>query len=279
MAKSGLLRFDGQRWQRDQTFDQVIFSALDFAGPNNGWAVGRSDAGSRAFMVAARYDGQSWTLFTDFNAIGFLRDVATFADGTAWAIGDSYGGGSQPSQNIYRFAGGSWNRVDLPHQVPGGLGRLQSLSMPSANEGWAGGFNGIYNNNTGRYHLWPMMLHLKDGVWREESLPITDGTYNIHQVAMNNANEGWAIFSPDLDSTKGGQLLRYADGRWQIAADPLAGSGCSVHRIGLLPASSQGWLSLTDCPDGRERRVWLDNGTFVEDSVGGPRCARCVRLA
>ena len=150
--------------------------------------------------------------------------------------------------------------------------------MPSANEGWAGGFNGIYNNNTGRYHLWPMMLHLKDGVWREEPLPL-DGTYAIHQIVMNNANEGWAISSSDLDDTNGGRLLHYTDGRWQIAADPLPGSGCSVHRIGLLPASSQGWLSLTDCPDGRERRVWLDNGTFVEDSVGGPRCARCVRLA
>ena len=84
-----------------------------------------------------------------------------------------------------------------------------------------------------------MMLHLKDGVWREEPLPL-DGTYAIHQIVMNNVNEGWAISSSDLDDTNGGRLLHYTDGRWQIAADPLPGSGCSVHRIGLLPASSQG---------------------------------------
>jgi hypothetical protein len=265
-ARSGLLSYDGHAWSRGQSFDQTSFLALDFAGPSNGWAVGARYTANQALMAVAHFDGRSWTLSPDFGANGNLRDVAAFSDGTAWAVGEAYAQRSAtPLHRIYHFDGAAWSRIELPEAEFGANGMLNSLSMVGPGEGWAGGIFG-YAGESGARALRPVILHLKDGRWTEQPLPDL-GRATIHQVVMKNASEGWAIAAEDLNA-QDGQLLRYQDGAWRFAAGSVPTNNCSVRSVGLVPGTDRGWMSLVRCPDGRERRLRMDNGGFSEDAIG-----------
>ncbi|HYF61613.1 MAG TPA: hypothetical protein VD886_02300 [Herpetosiphonaceae bacterium] len=277
---SGLLRYDGRAWRREPVFEGYSYSwlALDFSGPNNGWAVGVETTGSRIMMAAARYDGREWTLARDIAENGgILRDITVFGDGTALAVGEAYAlRSSTPMHRVFRFDGAGWSQVALPVESFGTNGMLTSLSMVGPGEGWAGGIFG-YAGESGAAALRPVILRLKDGRWTEEALPEL-GRATVRKIVMKDAGEGWAIASEDISIHQDSQLLRYKDGAWSLdTAVPTA--GCVVRSIGLIPGTGRGWVSLVRCPDGRERRLRMENGAFSEDTGGAQFAPEAYALA
>lgn len=97
-------------------------------------------AGSASTL--ARFDGYRWTLHPLPQARGLVRDMATDADGTLWAIFEREG--------LARFDGQHWTLPDRPRF-------FQRFST---------------TRDAGRTTLWAMseysMTRLQDGVWRDD---------------------------------------------------------------------------------------------------------------
>ncbi len=83
---------------------------------------------------------------------------------------------------------------------------LRSIAMTSANDGWAVGYGGT-------------LLHYDGHAWKAETSPTTDDLYSIamspDSITMPSAKEGWAV-------GEAGTLLHYANGSWTKMSAPSA---------------------------------------------------------
>ena len=97
--------------------------------PVDGWAVGGLVSAPWDFTgIILRWNGVNWTPFATTSYI--LRSVEMLSGSEGWSVGNVSEGGTQ----ILRWNGTSWQ--EFPH--PNG-NELASVSMISANEGWAVG--------------------------------------------------------------------------------------------------------------------------------------------
>ncbi len=128
---------------------------------------------------------------------------------------------------------------------------LTSISMVSANEGWAVGASsralhdvpppvGASTNGP------PVILHYHNGQWTEQPLPeeLNNPTvsYVLRSVSMVSASEGWAVgqaVAPNVtDGIKDGILLHYTGGRWVMANDHL---GTQLQQV-YMRSATDGWI-------------------------------------
>ncbi len=156
-----------------------------------------------------------------------LSDLTMVSPDEGWAVGSvsstvsSSGGGAvtpTPSQQspesaralILHFHNCTWTPVATNY--PGA--RLSSISMDSANDGWAVG------DTLGK----PLALHYTNGAWTSVMLSeqsTLQGNYG--EVRMRSSDEGWIV----VESTNGQQgnissgLLHLAYGHWSTVNVPL----------------------------------------------------------
>lgn len=127
---------------------------------------------------------------------GGIRDVAVVSPTDIWAVGGIGTPNDSRSQDvlILHFDGKLWHRS--PESFPGAS--LSSISMVSANEGWASGAIDVGN---------PFLLHYINGHWRDArtslTLPNTPGLkyLTLDKIQMASATSGWMLASPVVNQT------------------------------------------------------------------------------
>ena len=113
-----------------------------------------------------------------------VLDVAVVSPTDIWAVGDVYLGAAYVSLQMH-FDGKYWQRS--PDQFP--FVTLTSISMVSANDGWACGTTG---------DLKPALLHYSGGHWHDATASLDTRPFKIPQaslseVHMASATTGWAL--------------------------------------------------------------------------------------
>ena len=124
---------------------------------------------------------------------GEISDVAVISPRDIWAVGyvrTPDGSGSQDALLLH-FDGREWRRS--PENFPGA--GLLSVSMVSADEGWASGVIGAEQ---------PFLLHFTNGHWRDArasiSISNTPGLKSLplFKLQMASATSGWMLAQPML---------------------------------------------------------------------------------
>ncbi len=102
---------------------------------------------------------------------------------------------------------------------------LRSVSMISANDGWAGG---VVDHRNSDNNLKAALFHYSDGKWQEYASNFSKYTESIYAISMSSASEGWA--AGDFD-----YMLHYKDGTWTEVASPVSST---IESISALAANN-----------------------------------------
>jgi hypothetical protein len=288
-AGSGIYRLENSEWRRFSGAAGTTFlSAISLASPDIKYIVGSETERQPPYasnVLILRYLNGDWrdeSLIARVDGStgphpGALNDIVAQPDNTAWAIG------TQPSdvQDAPRplllyHDGGNWHDV-TPAEWR--YGNLTSLAMVSPTEGWASGSLGRPDGE-GTDALRAAILHLKDGVWTEQSLPdvptSVNEVFSISDLQIAGADEAWAIetvtaYATTIPSCPFGYLLHYSAGAWSLVAPEALGDR-SITAIGLLPGTNRGWVSLGGCQAPGQntvaQRARFDNGAITIDTSG-----------
>lgn len=175
--------------------------------------------------------------------------ISLVSSSEGWAVG---------AENHFRTHGmiahyqnGSWMPVSLPANAPA----LYSVSMLSASEGWAVGFEGaIFHYHNGQWSSvssqvsstlysvfmlspddgWAVgtdILHYQQRAWT--LVPVQIPQLDLQSLVMLSAHEGWAV-------GRGGQILHYTGGQWQMVPSPLTGGGFNLTSVAFT-SPEEGW--------------------------------------
>lgn len=219
-ARATIWRWDGGAWSVETTRQTTNgYWAVDFVSRNDGWAVGAFSSSPPTYGLQ-HWNGSAWEVYQSSFFPNILVDVDMVSSDAAWAVGTD--------GEIYRWDGNAWT---LQANLPTGL---NTISMVSATEGWAGG------GNTSQAAL----AHYVGGQWVD--YPISAAN-NIEAIDMVDANEGWAGGI--------GMLFNYKNGTWSRVS-----SSMSVYGIYMVDAN-EGWAV------GGEGAIWhYQNGTWTQQA-------------
>jgi hypothetical protein len=265
-----LFRFDGRHWRVDQTLygDKDTRNAiwdLSFADRSHGWAGGASWFRTTPTLKFGRYDGAGWTWTTEFRgkdgrltaSPGVIYAIAALPGGQALALGSVL---EQPL--LFKHDGVEWSDI-TPADWPEGR-VLTNLTMVSPTEGWAGGSEGER----------AVMVHFKDGVWRDAELPAMSSQTYVAAIEMNGPDQGWAVVNSYMKGVgsmcTGSAFLRYSDGAWTFVT-PEQPMLRPIVAFGLIPGTDQGWATLGVCGGASSRsaeRRRFDAGQLLADPAG-----------
>ena len=179
---------------------------------------------------------------------GDIGAVAVVSPSDIWAVGGIGTSNASGSQDVVllHFDGKEWHRS--PESFPGAA--LLSISMVSADEGWASGFIGASQ---------PFLLHFSGGHWRNanRSLTITMGnlqSLSLYKIAMASPTSGWMLAQPSfanqtqLPPTQVYEYLKVgSDYRWEPI---ISWDGVSIRALSVVS----------------EREVWFA-GSYQEKGV------------
>jgi len=272
--------YDGVSWREVSLPVSTQFNAIAAISPTDIWIAGDGTWSGvpDGNATILHYDGKSWMRqatprLSDYFSITSLSMVSP-NDG--WAVGSAMVDGSKgyypPTGAILHYANGTWRLAkSLPNT------ELQTVSMDSATDGWAGG-NLVSLSQTGKMGPnqspiqsdTPKLWRYRDGQWGEISAPRssltpaniqTDG--QILSITMFSATDGWMIAGLDrgiqtLDQTAllGPDIFHLEQGRWIQVNTPIVQQRRSVDII------QAGFLS----PDefwGIGNAIWWDERTTV----------------
>ncbi|HEY7832363.1 MAG TPA: hypothetical protein VIG30_02255 [Ktedonobacterales bacterium] len=239
-----ILHYDGTAWRQVASPTQGGFTQVQMLSATDGWAVGDAFANGGLF----HYDGHAWTPRPapassvdggagvprpiSFTAISMLSPT----DG--WAIGSLPNNGLgkltsitpatgsaviEPSvliTYILRYHNGTWSVDDTLTNLPSQLNSLQSISMSSADEGWAaGGTTTLKGAQPIVQSL--LLLHYTGGAWHRVPDPLAGSTYHAAdfvRIAMPAADDGWITAMQNSASKP--IALHYDGSRWNVVPLP-----------------------------------------------------------
>ena len=162
-----ILRYDGTGWTLDARVPGALLHGVSVVSPTDAWAVG-SDGGAPLLL---RYTGTKWQRVAAPSDAGdgTLSSVSMVSANEGWAVGSANGGniydinGTFTVTNVIllHYSHGAWTSV-IPPNVPGA--ETTSVSMVSANEGWAVGQVIVRHGSQG-VEITPLLFHYLDGTW------------------------------------------------------------------------------------------------------------------
>jgi photosystem II stability/assembly factor-like uncharacterized protein len=260
-----ILRYRNGEWARTAGPSSGTLRAVDFAGPDDGWAAGSSGMlryrdGSwgeldesapkdvaAIHLVSAddgwavgghgnifRYDGEAWRTYTS-PTTDSMTDIEMVTSEEGWAVG--FNG------TVLHYSDGTWNEVAVRWEPDT---RIRAIDMVRADEGWAVGFRILSPG-----YAVGTILHYRAGVWTQGPSPADEPLWDLD---MLTAGEGWSVgHEPDclFHVPCSGVILHYRDGTWEIAArpesEPLAVHMLSPYRgwavgYGLIRYQSAEWV-------------------------------------
>ncbi len=202
--------------------------------------IGGAAFGVQSSALAARAAPQAnpchVTSLSSFGASASnIAGVAVGPRCAVWAVGG--GGGSAPSDLIYRWSGRAWRRVPSPKVK---FASLAGVTAAAATTTWAvgGRFNGRVDQT--------FILHLTKRGWRRVSSPDPAGTRknNVLNAVTADRSEAFAVgFSQTNVSYHGKALiLRWNGRRWSAMPSPaIAHSVLTMLSAVALTSPSNGW--------------------------------------
>jgi hypothetical protein len=281
-AGSGIYRLENSAWRRFSGAAGTTFlRAISLAGQDVQYIVGSETERQPPYasnVLILRYLNGDWRNSSFISQEdgstalhpGSLNDIVAQPDNTAWAVGEQPSDLQDwPRPLVLHHDGTNWHDTT---PAAWRYGRLLSLAMISPDEGWAAGVLGRPGGE-GPDAVRPAIVHLKDGAWTEEALPalpISSQPFSIYGITLGGPGEAWAIFFDAGTDCSFGSLLHYS-GAWSLVP-PAMLQNRSVTRIGLLPGTNRGWVSLGGCQARGHhmvaQRAHFDNGAIAVDSSG-----------
>jgi hypothetical protein len=141
--------------------------------------------------------------------VPYLLGVSMDSADDGWAVGYDGHGGAGFALHDQR---GVWTKQPLTVQSADAGLSLTPLGaqMISATDGWI--YGSIGQNIT--LPTRAAILHLTNGVWREEALPA--GLTALHAVSFVSPTTGWALAYRTRDLNTDAVILKYAAGHWSV---------------------------------------------------------------
>lgn len=172
-----------------------------------------------------------------------LSDLALVSSTEGWAVGYAEPCATSRARScvplLRHYLNGTWSSVPLPFP-----GWLTTISLLSARDGWAGGYDGL-------------LLHYDGVTWQQVT---TQQNLSFLQLQMLSDTDGWAIgFS---DASPGSSIWRYNGHTWTPQA-PL--SGLSLGRQYKLTAQALAMVSPTE--------GWVTGALIQQVQDGAPATA------
>jgi Putative zinc-finger len=155
---------------------------------------------------------------------------------------------------------------NLHMPVPAGS-TISSISMLTANDGWAAGYipptGGSPGQNTGASSIRSFFVHFHNGVWTlaPDSFPV--GSI-VDSLVMISPNEGWAVGY--TDGTNGGTAFKprvwhFTGGHWQLTTIPVLPEDGSISVDAIYaPTPDFVWISASPHYD-------VKNATVTQQQV------------
>jgi hypothetical protein len=139
-----IVRFNGSTWSavgspNQGTLNNGLNGVSMISGA--GWAVGFYQAGGYQ-PLAMSWNGTKWSLNlpAKFPSDSLFTDVATLADGTAWAVGFQTTKAGVRSTLIEHASGGTWTQVASPNVAGSSDNSLVAVAGTAATGLWAVGY-------------------------------------------------------------------------------------------------------------------------------------------
>jgi hypothetical protein len=237
---SQVLHYNGQRWTTLPQLFPAHLSALVFASPVDGWAVGEGyDASGQALVV--HYDGRTWQTLHDpvFTNVA-LTAAGASADGV-WAAGMDFSQFTGPDGNapetLLHFDGTRWTKA----AITPARARLASIALLPRSTGWAVGTVTAAASSTGAAapgsHDRAVILHLNGGTWTEQSVAGSAPGQTVaswNALALTADGSGWIV------GTDGARLHVMADTSLGTAIPAPPGQAFQLQGIAVNDADN-GW--------------------------------------
>lgn len=182
-------RWDGTAWTPEEApspgsqTNELL--AVDAAGPNDVWAVGRTASGFGDRPLALHYDGTEWLeVALPEEVTGVLTGVAAISPGDVWAVGFS----GDPDASLERavilhWDGLLWAVVDGGRAVGSGTSALRDVEATAPDDVWAAGY----------LHNRPLIVRWDGQAWSRSETEVT-GVAN--EVEPLTPTEGWVVGAP-----------------------------------------------------------------------------------
>jgi hypothetical protein len=182
-------RWDGTAWTPEEApspgsqTNELL--AVDAAGPNDVWAVGRTASGFGDRPLALHYDGTEWLeVALPEEVTGVLTGVAAISPGDVWAVGFS----GDPDASLERavilhWDGLLWAVVDGGRAVGNGTSALRDVEATAPDDVWAAGY----------LHNRPLIVRWDGQAWSRSETEVT-GVAN--EVEPLTPTEGWVVGAP-----------------------------------------------------------------------------------
>jgi hypothetical protein len=224
-----MFRYNGSAWNGvEHPIVNTKLNSVAMVSANDGWAVGGAggcNSGDPVTGSIMRWDGNTWSLFVILPDRA-LYSVTMVSANDGWAVGNychfSWVDGAptwDTDSVIMRWNGSSWNEVSSPTYLT-----LDSVSMVSADDGWAVGMAGTIQRWNGSGWSWlgsptncdlfsvamvstddgwavggggshcpsqpSVILHWDGNTWSEITSPVSQ---RLNSATMISADEGWAV--------------------------------------------------------------------------------------
>ncbi|MBF6614598.1 MAG: S-layer homology domain-containing protein, partial [Chloroflexi bacterium] len=188
--------WDGTQWSvvpsPNRTGDNYL-QGVSAVSANDVWAVGNSyDGVNEPVTLIEHWDGSAWSIVSSPNvgpSTNYLNDVAVVAANDVWAVGTWFDD-SQPAEQTLtlHWDGTQWSVVPSPNGDPSTPNFLFRVAAVSANDAWAVGRYGNFNDEHTLTEHW-------DGTqWSIVSSPAPGTQDNsLGSVAIVSAGDVWAI--------------------------------------------------------------------------------------
>jgi hypothetical protein len=239
-----VLHYTDGRWtQVRNTPLKADVTAIKMLSPTDGWAIGNH---------VYHYDGVAWheirvSVSGGFNAISAVSASNIWIAGGPTPVTPPDG-----RAVILHYDGHGWFQQPTPSVLD--FLSIASISMVSANEGWAVG-SATRDGDTS-YSPTGVILHYINGAWRlAKTLPNTE----LRTISMGSATDGWiggdlvslsqtGKLGPDQSPVQSDtpMLWRYTDGQWAEVSVPPSAVIASEGLVTSIDMSSptQGWMSV-----------------------------------
>jgi len=231
---SDLWHYDGQTWtaqplpaELSAAFPSqpLVVSHISMISSTEGWAIGGTTSRVPMTSFILQYTGGSWIvqrLLTGVDVLSLSMSSAT--DGWIAAIQaplTNMPSAANPDRPLLlHYTGGQWVDATTSITDASKLGRVETVWMRSATDGW---MTAQKQDSQGIQTL----LHFNGTQWTEASLPTLPNSspLSIRSITMLSATEGWAVGDHELKNAPGyvtrvtPVILHYSSGRWSVAQD------------------------------------------------------------
>jgi hypothetical protein len=142
-----MLHYTGGAWQKVDGYPSDIPTTVQMLSPDEGWAM---YASLYADTLMLHYTAGKWSAADTLPRIG-LNDLMLISPSDGWAVGSERETGLTKAAIAY-YDGTRWTRIPDDTSFP----PLSSVSMVSADEGWAvGAASTILHYQRGKWTSYP----------------------------------------------------------------------------------------------------------------------------